>query len=69
MIANVVKTLAKFRSFSAVSAPIFARKSAFCSIFLDLPDSAAEKFENLQNFTDFATFAKLLLNFHEKFNC
>ena len=32
-------------SFSAVSAPIFARKYAFCSIFQNLPDSQAEIFE------------------------
>ena len=31
--------------FSAVSAPIFARKYAFCSIFQNLPDSQAEIFE------------------------
>ena len=37
--------LAKFRSFSAVSVPIFARKYAFCSIFQNLPDSQAEIFE------------------------
>ena len=35
----------KFRSFSAVLAPIFARKYAFCSIFQNLPDSQAEIFE------------------------
>ena len=29
----VANFLAKFRSFSAVSAPIFANKYAFCSIF------------------------------------
>ena len=59
--------LAKFRSFSAVLAPIFASKYAFCSIFLDLPDYLAENFESRQNFADFATFAKVLLNFHK--NC
>ena len=32
-------------SFSAVSAPIFARKYALCSIFQNLPDSQAEIFE------------------------
>ena len=42
--------LAKFRSFSAVSAPIFARKYAFFSIFQNLPDCPAENFEIWQNF-------------------
>ena len=36
------KISAKCCSFSAVSAPIFARKYAFCSIFQNLPDSQAE---------------------------
>ena len=36
---------AKCCSFSAVSAPIFARKYAFCSIFQNLPDYQAEIFE------------------------
>ena len=36
---------AKCCSFSAVSAPIFARKYAFCSIFQNLPDYLAEFFE------------------------
>ena len=39
------KISAKCCSFSAVSAPIFARKYAFCSIFQNLPDSQAEIFE------------------------
>ena len=40
----------KFRSFSAVAAPIFARKYAFCSIFQDpkTPDFLAEFFLILQ---------------------
>ena len=50
---------AKCCSFSAVSAPIFARKYAFCSICQNLPDYQAEIFEiwqilqilrHLQNF-------------------
>ena len=61
------KISGKCCSFSAVSAPIFARKCAFCSIFQNLPDYQAEIFENWQNFANFATFAKFLLNFHE--NC
>ena len=55
-------------SFSAVSAPIFARKYAFCSIFQNLPDYLAEIFETIiiwQNLANFATFAKILLNFHK----
>ena len=39
------KISAKCCAFSAVSAPIFARKYAFCSIFQALPDSQAEIFE------------------------
>ena len=41
----VLLVSAKCCSFSAVSAPIFARKYAFCSIFQNLPDSQAEFFE------------------------
>ena len=43
--ASVGKISAKCCSFSAVLAPIFARKYAFCSIFQNLPDSQAEIFE------------------------
>ena len=43
--ASVGKISAKCCSFSAVSAPIFARKYAFCSIFQNLPDYQAEIFE------------------------
>ena len=63
-LANVLLT---FRSFAAVPAPIFASKYAFFSMLQNLPDYAAENFEKWQNFADFATFAKMLLNFHE--NC
>ena len=64
------KCSAKCRSFSAVSAPIFASKYAFFSIFQNLQDYLTEFFEICliwQNFADFATFAKMLLHFHE--NC
>ena len=61
------KISAKCCLFWAVSAPIFASKYAFRSIFQNLPDYLIEKFEIWQNFADFATFAKFLLNFHE--NC
>ena len=64
--ASVGKISAKCCSFSAVSAPIFARKYAFCSIFQNLPDSQAEIFEIRQNFANFATFAIFLLKFQEK---
>ena len=66
--ASVGKISAKCCSFSAVSAPIFASKYAFYSIFQNLPDYLAEIFEIKfwQNFADFATFAKFLLNFHTK---
>ena len=43
--ASVGKISGKCCSFSAVSAPIFARKYAFCSIFQNLPDSQAEIFK------------------------
>ena len=39
------KISAKCCSFSAVSAPIFASKYGFCSIFQNLPDYLAEIFE------------------------
>ena len=61
------KISAKCCSFSAASAPIFSRKYAFCSIFQNLPDYQTEFFEIWQKFANFATFAKLLLNFHK--NC
>ena len=61
------KISAECCSFSAVSAPIFARKYAFDSIFQNLPDYHAEIFEIWQNFANFTTFAKFLLNFHK--NC
>ena len=57
----------KLRSFSAVSAPIFASKYAFYSIFQNLPDYLAEIFEIWHHFVNFATFAKILLKFHR--NC
>ena len=44
---------------------IFARKYAFCSIFQNLPDYQAEIFEIWQKIANFATFAKVLLNFNE----
>ena len=43
--ASVGKISAKCCSFSAVSAPIFARKYAFCSILQNLPDSQADIFK------------------------
>ena len=45
VVANLWQISTKFRSFSAVSAPIFATKYAFCSIFQNLPDSLVEIFE------------------------
>ena len=59
---------AEFRSFSAVSAPIFARKYAFCCIFQNLPDYPAEflkfgKFlQILQHLQNFAKFQKFQLD-------
>ena len=61
--ASVGKISARCCSFSAVSAPIFARKYAFCSIFQNLPDSQAEIFEIWQHFANFATFAIFCWNF------
>ena len=61
------KILAKFRSFSAVPAPIFASKHALGSIFQNLPDYLAESFEIWQKFVNFATIAKILLIFKTDF--
>ena len=63
--ASVGKISAECCSFSAVSAPIFARKYAFCNIFQNLPDYLAEIFEIwqilqiLQMLQNLQTFAKL----------
>ena len=65
--AAVGKISAKCCSFSAVSAPIFARRYAFCSILQNLPDYddyLTELFEILQTFAD---NLQKMLNFHE--NC
>ena len=61
--ASVGEISAKCCSFSAVSAPIFVSKYAFCSIFQNLPDSQTEIFEIWQNFANFATFAIVCWNF------
>ena len=53
------KISAKCCSFSAVSAPIFASKYAFVSIFQNLPDFQAEIFEIWQNFATFANFCRI----------
>ena len=45
VVASFWQFFAKIRSFSAVSAPIFASQYAFCSIFQNLPDYLAEIFE------------------------
>ena len=45
VVANFGKFAAYFRSFSAVSAPNFTTKYAFCSIFQNLQDYQAEIFE------------------------
>ena len=54
-LSKIVKISATFCSFSAVSAPIFASKYAFFSIFQKLPDYLADIFEIWQNFAVFAT--------------
>ena len=53
----------KFRSFSGVSAPIFASKYAFFSILQNLQDYLAEVFEMWQNFGKFSRFTKHCLIF------
>ena len=64
------KCSANFCTLSAVSAPIFASKYAFCSIFQNLPDYLAEIFENWQNFADLCNicnfFAELSLFFFKQ---
>ena len=57
------KISAKCCSFSAVSAPIFARKYAFCSIFQNLPDYLAAIFEIWQNFANVAKSAEICQKF------
>ena len=42
---NFCQNVCKFRSFLDVSAPIFASRYAFCSIFQNLPDYLVEIFE------------------------
>ena len=59
------KFSAKCRSFSAVSAPIFASKYAFCSIFQNLSDYLCENFAIWQNVVNLARFAECLLNVNE----
>ena len=65
---DVGKFSVKFRSFSAVSAPIFATKYAFCSILQNLPDYLAEIFEIWQNFANlkFYNICKLFAEFSQK---
>ena len=65
--ASVGKISAKCWSFSAVSAPIFARKYAFCSIFQNLPDYQAEILKFGKFLQILRHLQKMLLNFHE--NC
>ena len=62
------KISAKCCSFSAVPAPIFARKYKFYSIFQNLPDHQAEIFEIWQNFANlnFAKFAIFFAEFSQK---
>ena len=73
VVANFWQISAKCCLFSAVSAPIFASKYAFCSIFQNLPDSQAEflKFDKICKFYDicknFAEFSRKLLFFQTVF--
>merc|ERR1719387_476251 len=59
------KNSAKCCSFSAVSAPIFARKYAFCSIFQNLPDYLAAIFEIWQKFNKNCKFCNICNIFAE----
>ena len=70
---NVVKILATFGSFSAVSAPTFASKNAFRNIFWDLQCylivSEISRFCNILQMILFAKIANFLLTFvtfHQK---
>ena len=71
--ASVGKISAKRCSFSAVSAPIFASKYAFDSIFQNLPDSQADflKFDKilqiLRHLQFFAEISRKLLIFQTDF--
>ena len=58
---NFWQMSAKFRSFSAVSAPIFASKYAFCCIFQNLPDylQMQLKFLKFQIWQKDANFIKI----------
>ena len=67
---------AKRSSISAVSAPIFARKYAFCSIFQNLQDYLTELFENIignilqflqDHFAKNSEFSRKLLIFQTAF--
>ena len=70
---NYWQISAKFLSFSAVSAPIFASKYAFFSIFQNLQDYLAAIFEIrqilqiLQHLQNFADFSRKLLIFRTEF--
>ena len=50
----------KCRSFSAVSAPIFASKYTFFSIFQNLPDYLADIFEIWRNLAKFCRFCNII---------
>ena len=71
----LAKCSAKFRSFSAVSAPIFASKYAFCRILQNLPDYLAEffkmwqicKIKFLQHLQNVAEFSRKLQMFQTDF--
>jgi hypothetical protein len=65
VVANFWQKFDKFRSFSAVSTPISARKYAFCSIFQNLPDYLADNFETWQFFLQI--FAPFCISFNAEF--
>ena len=64
--ASVGKISAKRCSFSAVSAPIFASKCAFCSIFQNLPDSQADFVFQFGKFCNFSDICKFCAEFSQK---
>ena len=65
VVASFSKISAKCCSFSAVSAPIFATKYAFCSSFQNLPDFQTEIFEIWQYFIIFCKFCDICEIFAE----
>ena len=62
----ILQIFGKCCSFSAVSAPIFAIKYAFCSIFQDLPEYLPAIFEIWQNFVQILQLLQNVAEFSQK---